>query len=373
MSCCRSRIPACPNDSCLRCSVPASTFPDQSTDASQGAVLQQCLSANGVLSSTSSVLQHDQPVLLVGGTYYAFNGAEFLMLGSQQLLTFTATPAFSLSEVFYFRVKKYPITGIDIAPDGTVPYQSAGPVIREGDLVMLESPVAQSVLYTRGPPSPYNLPYFGPSTVQAIEEFQRFGTQSGATMRIISDSYDASIPRQEQPAVAIDGAKAYFFQFTRTGQALSVLPGATPAPCAVKTSAMLGDTNGTRIIPLSASTFYQVPPASQVAAQIVLPVQPAGALRLRLRRPMRRALPRTRALLRRQRRATMPRQPTLRRCKRLRRPMPPRRRRLHRHSRLPMQCCRPQTAMRRARRAPALQSMRRSMPPIARRRRSVRL
>lgn len=257
--------------------MPASTFPDQSTDASQGAVLQQCLSANGVLSSTSSVLQHDQPVLLVGGTYYAFNGAEFLMLGSQQLLTFTATPAFSLSEVFYFRVKKYPITGIDIAPDGTVPYQSAGPVIREGDLVMLESPVAQSVLYTRGPPSPYNLPYFGPSTVQAIEEFQRFGTQSGATMRIISDSYDASIPRQEQPAVAIDGAKAYFFQFTRTGQALSVLPGATPAPCAVKTSAMLGDTNGTRIIPLSASTFYQVPPASQVAAQIVLPVQPAGA------------------------------------------------------------------------------------------------
>lgn len=277
MSCCKPRgLLACSGDSCVRCTVPVAAFPDQATQAAQGAVLQQCLSANGVLSGTSSVLMHDQPVLLVSGTYYEFNGSEFLMLGSQELLTFTATPAFPLSEVFYFRAKKYPITGIDIAPDGTVPYQSAGPVIREGDLLMLESPVAQAVLYTRGVPSPFNLPFFGPSVVQAIDEFQRFGTQSGATMRIISDTYDDSIPRQEQPAVTIDGSKAYYFQFTRTGQSLSVLPGATPAPCAVKTSAMRGDTNGTRLIPLSASTFYQVPPASRVAAQIVQPVQPAG-------------------------------------------------------------------------------------------------
>lgn len=264
MSCCRPthNVGYCPADTCRPCTVPTYAFPDQDRFGASAA-LSQCMSANGVLSSTMPVMRHNQPFVLVTGTYYQFNGALFTYLATGERMGFTAHPIFPLSEAFYFRAHKYPWTGVDVTAQG-VPYQSTGTVIREGDFVFLSSLASGFVLGQYKPPSPYALPYFNTPAADAIRHFTDYGTQSGETMRIVSDSFDPSLPPNEQPPVVLDGSKAYHFQFTRVGQNLQVLPGATPAPCSVRTSEFRGDS--TRLIPLAPVVLYR-PPQEQQAQQ----------------------------------------------------------------------------------------------------------
>jgi len=239
--------------------VPTYAFPDQARFGA--ATLQQCMSANGVLSSASTEMRHNQPFVLVGGTYYEFNGANFLHLATQERIGFTPHPIFPLSEAFFFRASKYPLTGTDISLQGQVPYASSGEVIREGDLIFLSAQIGGHVLSQPKPPSPFSLPAFIVPAHNAIQNFNYYGTQAPECMRIVSADYDSSVPPDQQPPVRLDGSKAYFFQFTRVGQSLQVLPGATPAPCVVRTSEHKGDS--TRLIPLSAVVLYNIPTAPQ--------------------------------------------------------------------------------------------------------------
>lgn len=253
MSCCGPKnLRYCARDSCQKCTVPTYAFPDQ---PSFEAVRSDALSINGVLSSGEPVMRHQEPFLLLGGTNYAHYGTPFLHLGSQEFLSFTADPLMPLSEAFYFRVHKYPVGGVDVAPDGTVPYQSSGPEVREGDTVFMSAMIGGHVLSQWHPPSAAALPQFVLPQKDTLENWARFGTQSCETMRIISDTYDASLPPNAQPVVRLDGSKAYQFQFTRIGQNLAVLPGATPAPCAVRLSQFMG--GPTRLIPLAPVVFYR--------------------------------------------------------------------------------------------------------------------
>jgi len=261
MSCClpTHNVGYCPEDTCQHCTVPTYAFPDQARFGA--ATLQQCMSANGVLSSASTEMRHNQPFVLVGGTYYEFNGANFLHLATQERIGFTPHPIFPLSEAFFFRASKYPLTGTDISLQGQVPYASSGEVIREGDLIFLSAQIGGHVLSQPKPPSPFSLPAFIVPAHNAIQNFNYYGTQAPECMRIVSADYDSSVPPDQQPPVRLDGSKAYFFQFTRVGQSLQVLPGATPAPCVVRTSEHKGDS--TRLIPLSAVVLYNIPTAPQ--------------------------------------------------------------------------------------------------------------
>lgn len=265
MSCClpTHNVGYCPEDTCQHCTVPTYAFPDQARFGA--ATLQQCMSANGVLSSASTEMRHNQPFVLVGGTYYEFNGANFLHLATQERIGFTPHPIFPLSEAFFFRASKYPLTGTDISLQGQVPYASSGEVIREGDLVFLSAQIGGHVLSQPKPPSPFSLPAFIVPAHNAIQNFNYYGTQAPECMRIVSADYDSSVPPDQQPPVRLDGSKAYFFQFTRVGQSLQVLPGATPAPCVVRTSEHKGDS--TRLIPLSAVVLYNIPTAPQQQQQ----------------------------------------------------------------------------------------------------------
>lgn len=254
MSCCAPKnLRYCPRDTCRKCTVPTYAFPDQPNIAAIG--LSDALSINGVLSSGDTVMRHQEPFLLLGGTAYAHYGTPFLHLGSQESLSFTAHPLVPLSEAFYFRAHKYPVGGVDVAPDGSVPYQSNGAEIREGDTVFLSSMIGGHVLSQWQPPSAYALPSFNVPQKDALENWARYGTQSGETMRIVSDTFDPRLPPNEQPVVRLDGSKAYQFQFTRIGQNLAVLPGATPAPCQVRLSQYMG--GPTRLIPFAPILFYQ--------------------------------------------------------------------------------------------------------------------
>ena len=89
----------------------------------------------------------------------------------------------------------------------------------------------------------------------AISDFTSYGTQAPTNVRIISEDFDPSVPAERQPAVKMDGSKAYMIQFTRTGQNLCLYPGQEPAPGFVKTSAFKGE--GTRWVFLPPS-FHKV-------------------------------------------------------------------------------------------------------------------
>jgi hypothetical protein len=236
LSTCDGCFQQCPQHA----SVPVIMFPDQSAQAA--AALSQ------------GALAHDQIITIVSGTYYEFNGAFLVHVGSQDYLEYSANPILPVSSLFQFRFRKYPALGNDVRADGTVPYQSAGPVIREGDFVMLESVGVGMNLTQFGYPSPYNAPFMGTTSRDAILNFSSFGTQSFENLRIISDTYDPAVAPDQQPPVANDGSKAYYIQFTRTAQNLAFYPGKSPAPCRLITSAYKG--NGTRWVFLPPS-FYQ--------------------------------------------------------------------------------------------------------------------
>ena len=254
MSCCAPKnLRYCPRDTCRKCTVPTYAFPDQPNIAA--VALSEALSINGVLSSGDPIMRHQEPFLLLGGTAYAHYGTPFLHLGSNESLSFTAHPLMPLSEAFYFRAHKYPVGGVDVAPDGSVPYQSNGAEIREGDTIFLTAMIGGHVLAQWQPPSAYALPYFNVPQKDALDNWARYGTQSGETMRIVSDTFDPRLSPNEQPVVRLDGTKAYQFQFTRIGQNLAVLPGATPAPCQVRLSQFMG--GPTRLIPFAPILFYQ--------------------------------------------------------------------------------------------------------------------
>lgn len=234
----RGGLPACGGHGCQEYPAPVITFPEQQQDA----VLSDVL---------SDVLTHGQDVTLVHGTYYQFNGANFVHIGEKDHLSFTAHPRFPLSGLFQFRFRKYPLVGTDVNDDGTVPYQSPGLTIREGDFLMLECAGINKVVTQIGAPNVYNMPFCSVPLRDAIADFASYGSQSPENVRIISDNFDVSLPATQQPAVRLDGSKAYYIQFTRTGQNLALYPGQTPAPGLVKTSAYKGDGTRWLILPLT--------------------------------------------------------------------------------------------------------------------------
>lgn len=236
----RGGLPACGGHGCQEYPAPVLTFPQQHT-----AVLSDAL---------GDVLTHGQDVTLVHGTYYQFNGANFVHLGEQDYLSFTPHPRFPLSGLFQFRFHKYPIQGVDVNDDGSVPYQSPGLTIREGDFLMLECVGVNKMLTQIGAPNVFNMPFCSVPMRAATADFTSYGSQSPENIRIISDDFDVSLPAAQQPPVRLDGSKAYYIQFTRTGQNLALYPGQTPAPCLIKTSEYKGD--GTRWLILPVTWHY---------------------------------------------------------------------------------------------------------------------
>lgn len=201
----------------------------------------------------SQTLQHNEPFILVSGTYYQFNGSFFMYLGMQEYMGFTAHPKVPLSAPFYFTAHKYPNATRSTATGGRS-LQSSGTTIREGDTVFITSNASRLALAQYNPPSPYALPQFQVPISDAIENFAQYGTQDGACIRIFSDDFDLSVAPDDQPPVRMDGSKAYYFMLTRIGQYLQVLPGISPAPNVVHTSGFRGAE--TRLIPLTGQDFY---------------------------------------------------------------------------------------------------------------------
>lgn len=237
-------LPACGGGGCAHYPAPVIAFPDQPIAAAAAEV------ASEIRPDVLNVLQ---PITIVQGTYYQFSGANFVHVGESDYLSFSAHPRFPLSGLFQFQFRKYPLFG-EVALDGSVVYQSRGINIREGDFVSLECVGTQRFLTQLGEPNPFNMPYVAAPQADVIDHFKRFGSQSPENLRIISDTFDPLVPPNEQPEVKTDGSKAYYIQFTRTGQNLALYPGQEPAPCHLKTSGYKG--NGTRWLLLPVNWHY---------------------------------------------------------------------------------------------------------------------
>lgn len=267
----RGGLPQCSQCVCPQWPAPVIVNPAQ-------AVLAAAADACGV---NDGLLRHDQVVTLNTATYYEFNGSYFLHLAVQDRIGFTAHPRFPLSTPFQWRLRKYPAMGIDVAPDGTVPYQSAGYVIREGDNLMLDCLGNQRTVSHFGAANPYNLPVCAVPQSWAISDFAQFGTKSPENVRIVSDDFDPTLPPAEQPPVRTNGTKAYYLQFTRDGQYLSVLPGQTPAPGLVKTSGAQNLGSRLLILPVGVHQQYMASAAPAPATAALVPTTNVidGALR----------------------------------------------------------------------------------------------
>ena len=240
-------LPTCASG-CPYYPAPVLTFPNQNLDAISSLVASEVRPGD---------LSHGQIVTLNHATYYEFSGSNFLHLGEQDYISFSPHPRFPISQLFQWSFQKYPYVGNDVAPDGSVPYASPGLTIREGDFVFLQNIGAQRATAQVGAPNPYNLPFVSVPTQNVVSDFSSYGSMAPTNMRIISETFDPSIPSSQQPAIKLDGSKAYFLQFTRTQQNLALYPGMQPAPCFVHTSAFKG--NGTRWIILPINWHYNLP------------------------------------------------------------------------------------------------------------------
>lgn len=242
MSSC-GNIKPCPEEFLPGCTVPTYAFGEQEAFGVGGEAAL----------ADSQTLQHNEPFILVSGTYYQFNGSFFMYLGMQEYMGFTAHPKVPLSTPFYFTAHKYPGATRSTATGGRS-LQSRGTTIREGDVVFITSNASRLALAQYNPPSPFALPQFQVPISDAIENFAQYGTQDGGCIRIVSDDFNESVAPDDQPPIRMDGSKAYYFMLTRIGQYLQVLPGISPAPNVVHTSGFRGAE--TRLIPLTGQDFY---------------------------------------------------------------------------------------------------------------------